>query len=168
LVCEQLAGEINRMLGRNAITCVRLSSIYGPGAEMASRGVNIPAVSAARGLTGTVSFTPSARACIGHVDDVAVALARLLQEPEPAHGLYEGGGLDVSFEDIASAVLALVPEAETTFGDEDQQQLPHLVDWSRLRNEFGVVHRELAAGMESIIEYERALLTQNGQETAAR
>jgi nucleoside-diphosphate-sugar epimerase len=155
VACEYVAAEINAALGRNAIRCLRLPSVYGPGAETASRGVNIPAVAAARGVVGTVAYAASARVCIGHVDDVADAVVRVLEAPDPTHGLYEVGGLDVSFQDIADAVAGLVPGARTAFGREVKQVLPNLVDWSRLRDELGVSHRDLRAGMASIIDYER-------------
>jgi hypothetical protein len=79
----------------------------------------------------------------------------VLEAPEAQFGLYEAGGLDVSFAEIASAVEEIVPGARTTFGTDDTQVLPNLIDWSRIRTEFGAVHRELRAGMESVIEFER-------------
>jgi hypothetical protein len=33
--------------------------------------------------------------------------------------------------------------------------LPNLIDWSRIRTEFGAVHRALRVGMESVIEFEQ-------------
>jgi nucleoside-diphosphate-sugar epimerase len=147
--------EINGALGRNAITCVRLPSVYGPGAKTASRGVNIPAVAAARGEVGTVRYVPSMRVCIGHVHDVADGLERVIETPAPQHAVYEGGGLDVSFADIATVVNELAPDARTRFGDDDRQELPNRIDWSRLREEFGATHRDLRSGMASVIDYER-------------
>jgi hypothetical protein len=62
----------------------------------------------------------------------------------------------VSFADIAAAVKGLVPDARTEFGTDDRQELPNLIDWSRLRDEFGATHRDLTSGMASIVDFERA------------
>ncbi len=156
LMTEQVAIQINDALGRRAITCVRLPSVYGPGAETASRGVNVPAVCAARGLPAAVAYTPDTRVCVGHVDDVADALRRIIESPDPEHDVYESGGLDASFGEIAAAVRSIVPSAVITYGDDAHQVLPNLVEWGRLRSEFGASHRDLAAGMRSVIDYERA------------
>ena len=154
LMCEHVGAELNALLGRNAITCVRLPSVYGPGAETASRGVNIPAVAAARGEVGRVAYVPTIRVCIGHVDDMADILARLMETAKPQFGLYEAGGLDVSFAEIAACVSELAPGAATVFGDDDHQVLPNHIDWSRLREEFGARHRDLASGMKSVLDHE--------------
>ena len=53
-MCEHVGAELNALLGRNAITCVRLPSVYGPGAETASRGVNMTDLSTFEGSGGRV------------------------------------------------------------------------------------------------------------------
>jgi UDP-glucose 4-epimerase len=155
IVCEHVGREIDAELGENAIASIRLPSIYGPGAEVASRRVNVPAVCAARGLPGRVDYVPQARVCIAHVDDCADALVQVIEADALAHCVYELGGLEVTFGEIAEAVQALVPEAETVFGTEERSILPYRVDYSRGREELGFAHRELDAGMASVIEYER-------------
>lgn len=159
ILCEFVGREVNALLGSNVVTSVRLPSVYGPGAEVASRRVNVPAVCAARSRPGRVDYVPEARVCIAHVDDTADALVRVLEAPEPRHAVYDLGGLDVSFGEIADAVKALVPTAETVFGSDRRPILPHRVDWSRGRDELGFEHRSLEDGMASVIDYERARLT---------
>jgi UDP-glucose 4-epimerase len=154
LLTEQVGTEVNASVGRNVVTSVRIPSVYGPGAAVASRGVNVPAVSAARGEIGRVGYRPDARVCIAHVDDAGSILADILEAKEMAHSVYELGGLDVSFRDIADAVTDLVPGARTEFGDDELPILPHAVDMSRLRAELPGRHRDLTTGMESIIDYE--------------
>ena len=155
LLTERVGEETNLALGRNAITSVRLPAVYGPGAAVASRRVNVPAVAAARGETGRVDYRPEARVCIAHVHDTGEMLADLFETAGPAHGVYELGGLDVSFADIGSCVAGLVPEARTVFGEDEVPILPHAVDGSRLAAEIGRKHRDLVEGMRSVVEYER-------------
>jgi nucleoside-diphosphate-sugar epimerase len=162
LLTEQVAAEVNEAIGSNRIRCVRLPSVYGPGAETASRSVNASAVAAARGEVARVPYVASLRVCVAHAEDVAEGLRRVLEAEVPAFGLYEMGGLDVSLDEIAGSVAALVPGAETVFGDDSRQVLPNLVDWSRLRDEFQVEHRTLEAGMASVVEYERARSAREG------
>lgn len=157
LLTEQVGFEFNSSVGRNVITSVRIPSVYGPGAAVASRGVNIPAVSAAGGQTGRVQYAPDARVCIAHVDDAGEILADILEAPELTHSVYELGGLDVSFGEIADAVKAIVPNARTEFGTDQLPILPHAVDMGRLRSEIPAKHSDLESGMRSIIEYETRL-----------
>lgn len=152
---EQVGAEIDAAIGENVIVSPRLPAVYGPGAEIASRRVNVPAVAAVRGEVGRVEYTPESRVCIAHVDDVAAILATLLEAPAPAHCVYETGGIDASFGEIADEVARLVPGAETLFGTDDRPILPHAVNWTRIREEFGVTHRDLSTGMASVVEYER-------------
>ena len=156
LACEYLAAEVNEDLGRNAVTSVRLPSIYGPGADIASRKVNVLAVQAARGNVGQVDYVPDARVCIAHVADTAHFLADLMEAAEVRHDVYELGGLSVTFGAIAQAVSQAVPDARHQFGTDTLSPLPSEVDWSRARGEFALTHRDLADGMASIVAYERA------------
>ncbi|WP_082945997.1 NAD(P)-dependent oxidoreductase [Mycobacterium sp. E1747] len=156
LLTERVGIEINASLQRNVVTSVRIPSVYGPGAAVASRGVNIPAVSAAHGRPGRVDYQAQARVCIAHVDDIGETLADLFEASQLAHSVYEIGGVDASFGEIAETVAELVPGACTEFGDDDRPILPHAIDISRLRAEVRGHHRDLRSGMESVIRYERS------------
>lgn len=158
LLCEQVGHEINHAVGRNVITSVRLPSVYGPGADIASRRVNVPAVQAARGEPGQVDYLPSARLCISHISDTAKALADLIERDTVEHSLYELGGLDVSFAEIVEAVRDRVPTADIRFGDEPHVCFPHNVNWTRGQHELGFSHQPLKDGVSSIIDYETAAL----------
>ncbi|WP_157220734.1 NAD-dependent epimerase/dehydratase family protein [Flavisphingomonas formosensis] len=154
LLCEYFAGEVNGRLGANRIVCVRLPAVYGPGADIASRGVNIIPVQAARKDRAQVAYVPDARICVAHVGDTARFLADLFEAEAPRHTVYDLGGPDVSFADIANAVLQLCPDADIAFGSDTQMPLPNAVSCKRAADEFGLVHRSLADGVRSIVEYE--------------
>lgn len=155
LLCEYFAEKINEDLGENRVVAVRLSAIYGPGADIASRGVNIFPVQATRGNPARVDYTPNSRICVAHVADTAGFLADILTAETCKHHLYELGGLNVSFGDIADATRALVPGADLEFGISDQVPLPYAVNSARGAAEFGLEHMSLACGVKSIVDYER-------------
>jgi nucleoside-diphosphate-sugar epimerase len=168
LLCETVGADIDLALGRNVIASIRLPAVYGPGAAVASRRVNVPAVAAARGEEGHVDYRADVRVCVAHVDDTAAALAAALEAPDLNHAVYDLGGLDVSFGEIDAAVRALVPDARTRFGDAVDMPLPSTIDNARARADLGVVHRPLAEGMASVIEYERAAKASTDPLTTAR
>lgn len=155
LMSERVAMQVNASIGSNVVTALRLPSIYGPGASIASRRVNVPAVQAARGRPATVEYGAGARVCLSHVEDTGAMLADTIEAATLRHTVYELGGLDVSFGDIAASVRALVPAAQIGFGDGTDVFLPHAVSNARGAHELGFTHRGLAAGMKSIIDYER-------------
>jgi UDP-glucose 4-epimerase len=156
LLCERVGHEINDVVGRNVVTSIRIPSVYGPGADIGSRGVNLSAVAAAHGRVARVGYTAGARLCVAHVADTAVALADVLERQDVAHSVYELGGLDVSFGEIAEAVSQVVPGAETTFGTEPRTPFPYNVDWLRGRGEFAFKHQSLRLGMASVVQFETA------------
>jgi len=157
LLCEYFAHERNTQCGYNAIVAVRLPAIYGPGAAVASRGVNIFPVQAARSLPGKVDYTAQTRICMAHVEDAARILANVMEAPDCRHHLYDMGGLDVSFGDIADAVRRSIPAAELHFGTHVECPLPHLIDNSRARMELKAIHMDLQTGIDSIIAHERRM-----------
>ena len=155
LMGEYVCSRINTRAGRNFATAVRIPSVYGPGADVASRFVNVPAVQAARGAVASVPYAARARICVSHVADTAKALASVLEATEVARSVYELGGLDVSYGDIAQAVAESVPAADIRFGDELVLPFPHRVTFGHGKEEFGFAHRDLADGMRSVVEFER-------------
>lgn len=154
LLCEYFARDINAQIGENRIVCVRLPAVYGPGADIASRGVNIIPVQAARGNEARVAYPPEARVCVAHVADTAHFLADLFEADAPRETVYELGGPDVSFRDIADATLQAYPSADIVFGSETDMPLPHAISCDRAVQEFGLQHRSLAEGVRSIVEHE--------------
>jgi nucleoside-diphosphate-sugar epimerase len=155
LVCEYFARDLNAQCGYQAAVAVRLPAVYGPGAAIASRGVNIFPVRAARGQPGAVDYTAQTRICVAHVDDTARILANAMEAQDCRHHVYDMGGLDVSFGDIAGAVHRRIPTADLKFGEHIECPLPHLIDNSRAEAEIGASHMDLQSGIDSIIEHER-------------
>ncbi len=156
LLCEYFAQEVNRELKANRIVSVRLPSIYGPGADIASRGVNIFPVQAARGLLGKVACAADARVCVAHVADAARFISDLLEAPTCDYDLYELGGHDVSFGEIAASVKHIIPEAELHFGSSTDMPLPHAVSCERAMREFELRHVPFEQGIRSIVEFEKS------------
>ncbi len=157
LLCEYFARDVNKAVGHNAAISMRLPSIYGPGATVASRGVNIFPVTAARGEKGKVDYTADTHVCIAHVVDTAKALATAIEIDVCPHDLYELGGLDVSFGDIAEAVKYRIPDADLHFGKQTKNPLPYAIDNMRAQTELGIKHMDAQAGMDTIISYERSV-----------
>ncbi|MFC4941876.1 NAD-dependent epimerase/dehydratase family protein [Pseudonocardia sp. GCM10023141] len=156
LLCERVAIETNAAIGEPVVTALRLPSVYGPGASVASRQVNVPAVAAGRGRPAVLDVRASARVCVAHVDDVAAALVAAVEAERVPRTVYEIGGPDVTYAEIAAAVRETVPEAEIRYGARDQAVLPHAVDHRRAAQDLGLRHRPLAEGMRSVVDFERA------------
>jgi nucleoside-diphosphate-sugar epimerase len=156
LLCEEVAHDINLALGARVITCVRLPAIYGPGAAIASRRVNVCAVAAAKGEEGQVDYRRETRVCVAHVDDTGRALASAFGAVSLDHTIYDLGGPDVSFAEILEAVRVTIPDATLRFGDDVDMPLPHAIDNARACRELDVRHRSVVDGMASIVEYERS------------
>src|SRR5262249_50245050 len=112
-------------------------------------------VQAARGTVGRVDYVSQTRVCVAHVADTASLIADVMEAGTPHHGLYEVGGLDVSYEDIAGTTRTVVPDARFTFGTETVSPLPSSVSHDRARQEFALTHRSLVEGVRSIVDFER-------------
>lgn len=154
LLCEYFAKDVNAAIGSNRIVCVRLPAVYGPGADIASRGVNIIPVQSARGRPARVAYTAESRVCVSHVADTARFLADLFEAEAPRHSVYELGGLDVSFGDIANATREYCPSADIEFGVDVDMPLPNGISCARAVEEFGLTHMSLDMGIKSIFDYE--------------
>ena len=157
LLCEYACTLINSRIGMKFATAIRVPSVYGPGAVIGSRSINVAAVEAARGRTAHVPYAPTARVCVGHVTDTAVGLASAM-ESEATHDVYGLGGINASYEDMANAVKATLPDADIRFGDDEASPFPHRINYELGRRDFGFAHRDLVTGMKSVIDYERSNL----------
>ncbi len=126
-----------------AITGVRPANVTGPDKVRGSVDhVNI-ITQPARGKP--VSFPHGdAMRCPIHVDDVAEVFARVLMADRPKHAIYNTGGTAISLSSLADLVREFLPDAQISFqhstgGKEISGN--HLIDNSRLVQEFGVQYR---------------------------
>lgn len=151
---EAIAREYSASSPMN-VFCLRLPAIYGPGARVGARGVNIGPVAAARGETAVLPYPADQRVCMAHILDVATAIARVLVGDRPAHPSYNIGGHVVSYGEIADAVRNAIPDATLEFAADGRSDLPYLIDDQLARNELQLRHRALAVGILDVIDETR-------------
>jgi nucleoside-diphosphate-sugar epimerase len=103
-------------------------------------------------------FADTMRAPV-HVDDVALAFARIAMAQDPAHTVYNTGGNATSLGELADLVTSLIPKAQITFENETgdrAQATNYLIDNTRLRTEFAIEPLSLAACVVKIVNDLRA------------
>jgi UDP-glucose 4-epimerase len=148
---ERVAALYTRMTGTTVVS-LRIPAVYGPGAELGARAVNLAAVAAGRGQPAVIPFPPEDRVCLAHVDDVADCIASALLADQPAFDVYNIGGTTLSYREIVSLVEELVPDADLSFDpDAEPTDLPYLIDDARARRELGLRHRPVADGIREVI-----------------
>jgi UDP-glucose 4-epimerase len=141
------------------IAALRISGVYGPGVREGSAGVSAAPYLAATSGQVVLPFLPNARLCLAHVDDIAAALIALILADRPRFSVYEAGGHAVSYSEMAEITKLLVPDCEIRFvPTEEHPELTYtyLTDNSRLREEFGIVHRSVLEGYRTIVDDVRA------------
>jgi UDP-glucose 4-epimerase len=153
--CELVARAYSASGALSAVS-VRIPAVYGPGAAVGARSVNVAAVNAARGEVASLPYRAGQGVFVGHVEDVARGIVEVLFASSPRHGAYNSGGHSVTYQDIADVVAELVPGADVRFDAEaPPSDLPYLIDGSRIASEFGIVHRSLLEGMRTVVEAAR-------------
>ena len=160
LVGEQLAHDYSTNHDM-AASALRIPMAYGPGVREGAFGVCTPAVAAATGDPVVLPYDPSSLLCLAHVDEVANALATLADPstPTPQHAVYELGGVITSYAEMAAIATELVPGASIDFAPTDErpeQDFAWLLDGSRLQDEFGLQHRSVHDGYQTIIDHVRS------------
>lgn len=137
------------------IVSFRLPAIYGPGAKVGARGVNMAATAAAQGEATTLPYGPDQRVCMAYVEDVANLIVRSLIGPLPHHLVYNVGGHIVTYAEIARMATGLIPDAVIAFGSDERSDLPYLIDDARARAELELRHRPLKDGFVEVINETR-------------
>ena len=160
LVGEQLARDYSSTHDMEA-SALRIPMAYGPGVREGAFGVCAPAVAAANGSSIVLPYDSESQLCLAHVDEVATALAMLADpaNPAPRHGVYELGGSITSYAQMAAIATELAPGASIEFAPAEQrpeQDFAYRLDGSRLREEFGLQHRSVRDGYQTIIDHIRA------------
>lgn len=151
---ETVAHEYNTRLGMSIVS-MRIPAVYGPGARVGARGVNLPIMAAAMSSEVILPYPAVEKQCLAHVEDVAEVGVRLLMLDKPQHDVYEIGGHTLSYGQMADLSKHLNPRAQIVFGPTGlTSDLPYLIDNSRLRQELGFEHRSIRDGyldtMESV------------------
>ena len=122
-----------------SITGVRPANVTGPDKVRGSTDHVQLMVDAARGKPVHLPKKGLMRLLI-HVEDIAEVFFRVLMADAPKHALYNSGGIPASLGELADVVRGFLPDAKIAFeqagGREDSGN--YLVDWSRLRTEFGI------------------------------
>lgn len=153
-MCETLAKAYNIRAGME-IYMLRVPGVYGRGAKVGARGVNLAAVEAALGKPATFFYSPDQKVVLGHVDDVAAAIVTVLSAGSPKHMVYNIGGHSVTLFEVASIIKEFIPGAHITFKEELAWDLPDTMDYTRIRGEFGFEHRDLKQGYLDLMNMTR-------------
>ena len=97
----------------------------------------------ARGEPANFPYKDAMR-CPIHVDDMAEVFARVAMSDKPKHAVYNSGGTPISLGALADIVRGFLPDAQITFDKETggkELSGNHLIDNTRLVEEFGVQYR---------------------------
>lgn len=152
---EVVAYHYNMRAGMSIIS-LRIPCVYGPGGRVGARGVNIAAVECALNRQAIFPHPPEEKVCVAHIDDVAKAMVLLLLHDNPRHYVYNIGGHTVSYWELASFVREFLPDAQISYDESGGKiELPYLMDYSRIRQEFGFEHRPLSEGYLDLINATR-------------
>lgn len=153
-LAEVLAESYNRY-HQMEIACLRLPAVYGPGIREGAAGVAQAIVQAVENSHIDLPYRPEAKQCLAHVDDCAAAFMALLGADFLRHTVYELGGMETSYREMAEVAVSLVPGVIAEFSPQEKAPeltFAHLTDNRRLREEFGITHRSVRDGYKSIYE----------------
>jgi len=112
----------------------------------------------ARGEPANFPYKDAMR-CPIHVDDMAEVFARVAMSDKPKHAVYNSGGTPISLGALADIVRGFLPDAQITFEKETggkELSGNHLIDNTRLVEEFGVQYRPYRERVLQIINEVRA------------
>jgi nucleoside-diphosphate-sugar epimerase len=124
--------------------------VYGPGREGgASAGPSLACRAAVQGLPYEIPYTG---ACgMVHIDDVAEAFVRALDEPARGAHAFTLQGETASTGQIIAAIRAVIPQAQITDRGPPMPIAARLADDDLQRQIPGLPHTSLARGIESTI-----------------
>ncbi|PON13310.1 hypothetical protein C2W62_35025 [Candidatus Entotheonella serta] len=141
-LCEVLAQDYNQHADLD-IVAMRIPVVYGPGARIGARGVNLIATEGA--VHGNLTFPqgPDEQVIIGHVEDVADVVVKLLTADQLQYPVYNVGGHTLSYLELAEIGKRITPHLEVTYNHEAFPiELPYLIDHARITKELGIQHRD--------------------------
>lgn len=152
---ETVAYTYNLRAGMNMVS-MRLPAVYGPGARIGARGVNIAAVECALGKPAVFPYKAEQKVCVAHVDDVVEALMIGLLTENPRRSVYNIGGHITTYWELASIIKDFLPDAQISYNEgSGMSDLAYLIDYSRIKKEFSFEHRDLREGYLDLINVTR-------------
>ena len=152
---ETVAHEYN-VRAEMSIISMRVPAVYGPGAKVGARGVNIAAVECAQGKQAVLPYPAEEKVCAAHVEDVAEALIIGLLSENLRHEVYNIGGHTISYGELASLIRGFLSDAQISCNEAGGKiDLAYLIDHSRIKEEFGFEHRDLRKGYLELINTTR-------------
>ena len=151
---EIVAHQYNVRHGMSIIS-IRIAGVYGLGAAVGARGVNLAAVNAALGKPAKLPYPAKEEQCLAYVDDVAEITVRFLELETPKYDVYEVGGIHITYGEMADIVREFIPGAQISFTEEAEMGYSHRVDNSRLKQELGFEHRSPREGYLELINITR-------------
>jgi len=152
---ETVARKYNTRAGMEIIS-MRIPAVYGPGARIGARGVNIAAVECAQGKPAIFPYPAEEKVCAAHIEDVADALVTGLLTKNLWYDVYNIGGHIISYSELASIIKEFLPDAHILYNESGgKSDLAYLIDYSRIKEEFGFEHRDLKEGCLELINTTR-------------
>lgn len=150
---EFSGAQYNNIYGLETVG-VRLAIIYGIGKKEASLTGMITSIvdNPARGLPVEVPVPPDFAISFQHVADAAEALTLPLFAPALKRPVYNGGGSNVTFAQIADCVRALVPGAQISLSGNQLPDVATCIDSSRAEADFGYKPQPLEQRLARHIE----------------
>ncbi len=138
LCVEQLGAAYREQFGLEFVS-LRIGRVLGSGARSATSAWRSQIFEFLRTIEPveiSVPYVGSERLLLVHVDDVAAALAKLMQAKDLSHGVYNAPCESVSVEDLKREVEGLNRNIRVKTGEVPARCNPRLVDWSRFRQQF--------------------------------
>ena len=140
------------------ITAIRPANVTGNDKIVGSVDHVFCITTPARGKPVSFPYKDAMR-CPIHVDDMAEVFARVAMSDKPKHAVYNSGGTPISLGALADIVRGFLPDAQITFDKETggkELSGNHLIDNTRLVEEFGVQYRPYRERVLQIINEVRA------------
>ena len=145
LYIEQLGAAYRERFGLEFVS-LRIGRVVGPGARSTTsawRSQIFEFLRTNEPSEITIPYVACERLLLVHIDDVARALVSLLQAGHVSHTLYNAPCESVVVSDLKQELERLNPNIKVHLGGVPATGNPRLVDWSRLRDEFGIEMRPI-------------------------
>lgn len=163
--CKRAAEQLGFLYAKTysfSFVSLRVGRVYGPGASAPQPIKKMIEDSAARRPVNLSDIPGSTRAHTVYAEDVGEAASMIHLAQSLQHHIYNvSDGTNPTMREIAQTVRELIPDAKITLGTATEENPPgHTgVPVKRIRDEFGLVFRDLRAGIADYV----AWLANSGQ-----